>query len=481
MPTNEFEEKIFNEIKELADNIRERHAQLEDTGYVCSCCGCECSDDYMFDDEVYCQDCFYEHFAECDCCSEVVPRENLTDVDGESMCDICREENAFLCPDCDELHNNDSMTIVFLTPDRSEQAGVCENCLDDYRYCEHCGEYFSSSCGEYDDDGDYWYCYDCRPLHHYLIGNYHSFNRSKYRGRGTAEETITKDTLFMGVELEVDYGTFEGEAFQEWLDQDELIHFERDGSLDSGVECITMPCTLKFHQEEMKWDKLLNIFKQQQFRSHDTTTCGLHVHLSRKAFKPLTITKLDVFLHRAWWFFSQIGRRKSIYNANPTADPNRKISLCKDVLCYSNTLCYRSCLTGKAIDLVRDMAHSSSYLDSMIRSRYQIVNTSREDTVELRHAKGTLNYSTLMGTLEMYHALVFFLENKTIKEVQYETQKTLMDFIYYVLEKNNEYPHITGMMHQLVRKDNERVFSKTCNKYNEKTNRIANKLSKKGK
>ena len=105
--------------------------------------------------------------------------------------------------------------------------------------------------------------------------------------------------------------------FQSWFDQGYLIHFEHDGSLnEDGVECISQPCTLKFHQEKMDWKRICEKLRSQGYKSHDTENCGLHVHMSRSALSPLQIVKMDVFINRAQDFWSQIGRRREIYNGS---------------------------------------------------------------------------------------------------------------------------------------------------------------------
>lgn len=384
----------------------------------------------------------------CERCEERVLLEDATEIGGEFYCEHCRDRLFVECAECGEWVRKDECSYV-----DSVDGYVCESCLDDYsscecceglfrtddmrrtyrdgRVCDSCYENNYTSCEEcgiavnYDDEvyrGGRYYCPDCDPGEDAAEGvmGYHGFGRSRYVPRRCDGDDC--DRLHFGVELECERGRFDISDFGRWTEDDSdspLVHFEEDGSLDcGGVEAITQPCTLRYHQEEMDWRSLCATLEEQGFRSHNTSNCGLHVHISRDALKPTTIVKMDVFVNRAKDFFSVIARRESFYGCGGKYD------------------------RGKMADkrkALRDGDHSE---------RYTAVNTTNRDTVEVRIFRGTLRHETILGTIEMLHGLVNFLDNMPVVRI-YETERNVAKFIDYLAENHGKYPHVLPMMRRL--------------------------------
>jgi len=76
----------------------------------------------------------------------------------------------------------------------------------------------------------------------------------------------------------------------------ERIYLKEDGSLSQGFEIVTHPHSLEEYQANFDWSALTDL-RRLGFRSWDTRTCGLHVHVSRTAFgvmqKRADITKIQ--------------------------------------------------------------------------------------------------------------------------------------------------------------------------------------------
>jgi len=109
-----------------------------------------------------------------------------------------------------------------------------------------------------------------------------------------------------GIELEADYGN-EKDAAARDVTFGDLSYVKRDGSLtDDGIEIVTHPCSLRYHLEQYPWDEILSSLADYGFRSHDTSTCGLHVHVSRSAFgetsdeQDLTAAKVIIMIDHFW-------------------------------------------------------------------------------------------------------------------------------------------------------------------------------------
>lgn len=73
----------------------------------------------------------------------------------------------------------------------------------------------------------------------------------------------------------------------------------RDGSLgNSGIELITNPYTLDYHQHMFGWAELLKpAIAVGACSGAHTVRCGMHVHVNRKAISPLALGKALIFVN----------------------------------------------------------------------------------------------------------------------------------------------------------------------------------------
>jgi len=368
----------------------------------------------------------------CVHCGKEVKKNSMTNYGNKFFCENCADDWTE-CHECgDAVQLDDSRTT-------NDGYHICEHCYDRYYFtCYDCGEIFHEDNGYW--NGDNHYCSSCNDNHECDCGrdgvmDYHDFPSHKYKPRMTIADKERGENLFFGVELEADGGEFDIDDFTDWTNNSNLIHFENDGSLsDDGVECITMPCSLKYHQNDMDWSGICSQLKSQGYSSHDASSCGLHVHISRDALTPIQIMKMDVFVNRGADFFSQIARREDFYSSK-----------------------YRK---NKKVDV-----HKGTYdSEDGHGARYTAVNTCNEKTVEIRIFKGTLKYQTILGTIEMCHALVKFVDTIPIVRI-YDTEKNIVDFIKYMAERHDDYPHILPMMRRLVQHRWNKMVGEYYGKY----------------
>ena len=193
------------------------------------------------------------------------------------------------------------------------------------------------------------------------------------------------DLLWLGVELEVEVvnGHSPGDIAERWRDKaaDWLI-CKHDGSLDHGFELVTAPSDLQTHAE--RWTALLaDTHLTKHLRSWDTTTCGLHVHVSRKPLSQLTIGKLLVFM-----------------NSPKTAQ-------------------YLTALAGRNSSRWAKMSPKKvSDATKMSSDRYQVVNLCNDDTIEFRLFKGTLNREHALANIQFCHAVVRYVKDASMRSVE---------------------------------------------------------------
>lgn len=206
---------------------------------------------------------------------------------------------------------------------RGKIVDICERCASSFYKCEKCGIYFqwfdrhmidehifckkcSSSIAFHECnichkvnvvDGDV--CMSCAK--EFYINGY-SF---KPEPNFTVYDKNDKDDMFMGIELEINFN--DNLAFKNFLQayhEDDFVYLKHDGSLGHcGVEIVSHPATVKCHLHKY-WKDIFEMFKHT-----DTLGCGLHFHLSKKAFDGNEVQFLDYFINNFPHLICQIGSR----------------------------------------------------------------------------------------------------------------------------------------------------------------------------
>jgi hypothetical protein len=187
---------------------------------------------------------------------------------------------------------------------------------------------------------------------------------------------------------------------------------ERDGSLERGFEVVTGYCGLDVHEEH-----LLNLKSTPGMRSHDTSTCGLHVHLDRSNITALHATKLVQFINNPSNspFILAVARRRS--------DSYGKLTDKSDVA--ASVVAQRRSMWSRP--------HAEHYrnpdtINAVCGSRYEAVNfeTEGNKTIEFRLFRGTLYVPTIMATLEFSRITYLFTRDTPLPLLNVE------QFITYI-------------------------------------------------
>jgi hypothetical protein len=205
-----------------------------------------------------------------------------------------------------------------------------------------------------------------------------------------------RTALFYGVELEIDCG---GDTITGDLCEIPEIYLKEDGSLSCGFEIVTHPATLDYHLHELPWKDICSIARSGGYRSHDTTTCGLHIHASRAGFgrtateQDLTIAKLMLLFDRFWDAYIVPFSRRDYSTINRWAKKPDSNITDKDTI-------------GAAVRKVQDRK----------RNRYQAINLTNTDTVEFRIFRGTLKASTIKASIQWIDTLIHFCKKTPLKD-----------------------------------------------------------------
>ena len=317
----------------------------------CSHCGSLIDENDDFEEvqgEVVCTDCYERHTTTCDRCGSVIWTDDSYGDEYTNLCSSCYHNHYVRCCCCDALlHEDDAYNI------------------DGDSYCSAC----------YHDEVD-----KSRSIHDYSFKPEPIFYGDSKR--------------YFGIELEIDAGGKDSDNADEILaianKGEEKIYIKGDGSLDDGLEIVTHPMTLNYHKQ-FCWQEIMAKAISMGYRSHQTSTCGLHCHVNRsclgdsKEEQDETISRILYFVEHHWNELLKFSRRTE-YAMNRWAAR------------------YGFEKTGREI---LDKAKKGN------NGRYAAVNVMNYATIEFRLFRGTLKQNTLIAALELVDAICDLAINLT--------------------------------------------------------------------
>lgn len=347
-----------------------------------------CSPDCAYDEG-------YEHC--CNCGDWMYNDNGFFNNDGEFYCcEECLNSAGFcLCAECGNVVDIDSTHHV------ENFGNICNDCLNsgDYAECDECGEWYRCYDLEYDEGTERYCCESCyneSRKNDYVfkkICSWHTKSISSWIPFGV----LDNDNAYrFGFELEVEYNGDDDndDANERTVEKiidlqaeyslNNFIAFEQDGSLDTGFEIISSPMTPKFFYEHISFfEALLELLKNEDYISHNCSSCGLHFHVSRNVFDNASLARLIYLYERNKSYLLDFSRRK--------VDGHYYKFYFDDTSSYGFTM-LSNCV---------DVVSSNGYDD-----RYHCVNLQNEPTVEIRLYKGTLDFDSFVACAEQVSSFV---------------------------------------------------------------------------
>ena len=322
------------------------------------------------------------------------------------MCEVLDkhfQEHFFCCEDCNDYFNSDEGTSVY-----DGDYTVCQSCLeDDYTYSHSRDTYISNS--DWEDEQEE----ESEPEYEH-IGSYHSSKNNL--GHIPSSYDMRTPRVLLGLELEMEvHDSYDKDSraglildnISDYRDEDGIRHnyclMEEDGSLDNGFEMVTAYTGLDVHKSQLQY------FKQRVkgLKSHDTSTCGLHVHVCKSSMTTLHGAKLVLFIN----------------------DP-ANVKLIKDIARRDASGYAKFQNKKEDKHWLKDSVHSSKHKDDQLRrlnsDRYEALNFRNDKTVEFRLFKGTLKYETMVSCLEFAFACWHFTASASTNEL---TTAKFLEFI----------------------------------------------------
>ena len=343
-------------------------------------------------------------------------------IEGEDRCTNCAEkiydesggrDNWRSCDACNDIQYFDNMVSW-------NRSLYCQYCYDNNVYdCEDCGTQYwdgdGHNCPE-DEDESSIHSYSYRPSPYF-------FGKGQY---------------YLGFELEVEArnsSRYEGaELVQGVLGSH--AYMKDDGSLNDGFEIVTHPHTLDAYKKDFDWDFIPKL-KSEGFRSWNTETCGLHVHVSRTAFgsgeTPWGRADRDqIILKRQ---AHELRFMKLIY------DNQRQV---ERIAGRSSNHYATFGDKGRLVDKVKYGNQSNG--------RYSAINTENDMTLEVRVFKGSLRKERVLSALEFVTASVEY--TRDLKVTSKNQALSWLRFTAYISDNMETYPNLALIMSESVASDN---------------------------
>lgn len=357
-------------------------------------------DAYFFEDKYYCADCIDEISVICISCGERISEDDMCILNGDIYCQDCFDEHTFVCDCCERRVENEYNV-------GDDNIDLCQRCYESYytRCCE-CGQIIHNDDINYIDEYDEeHYCDDCyrRECSRKYLHDYSYKPDPVFRGNGNR---------FFGCELEIDGAGKDEDNAQELCEainmHNENIYIKTDGSLNEGMEIVTHPMTLEYHTKSMPWDEICRIALHMGYRSHNVSTCGLHIHINRTAFGK-TIDEQEECIARVLYFFESNWNELLKFSRRTENQLNQWAKRygwqCEPKAILDDA---KKCYTG----------------------RYVCVNITNYSTIEIRIFRGTLKCNTIIASIQLADAIcdaAIFMSDSEIKNLAWSTFVSELD------------------------------------------------------
>jgi hypothetical protein len=406
------------------------------THFQCDCCYEIITDGRqkgheVKDGAIVCARCFKDHEKCCDC-NELIHADEMIGhavnlptrfrrdsvgskhVKGGFLCHECKMASARNWRRCDLCEDFAPMYHTRYVYDRP-LIPLCIRCVSmSHLHCGSCNEYYINRCG---CKGDLIKPYSHKPISVFKFMAFTGKNKKNVflrdiygqtYGTPVNEKAYNNRGLYFGVELEIDSEDCDVYREAEWLMKrvnSDWIYLKEDGSLTNGFEVVTHPQTFEVWKQKFdEFEPVLRLSKRG-FNSHNTSTCGLHISLSRNAFSQSHLYRFSKFVYFNPLFIAKFSRR-SLSRLNLWGSPF--------ALSRGNTIDVRDYVREDGNDgefFLNCLGHalySTRSLCQNHRNERETALNLPDNRVEFRSPRGTLKRETFIANIEFTQALYEF-------------------------------------------------------------------------
>ena len=274
---------------------------------------------------------------------------------------------------------------------------VCWSCYCGYYFsCDKCSKTTERSLGYETKDGRLL-CPECN-MRHFVLPYHHLYPKVQFYGNNKGN-----NVPYMGFELEVDRGGESSKRVAQIMplmnreEKGEIFAYcSHDGSIDNGFEIITQPATMEYHNSiKDVYNRTIQKLKSMGYVSHETSTCGLHVHINRNFFppdlEPKALRNLVIMFNRFWNELCVYARRPEWRSAR-----------------YARHLPVESFEIDEYLHRANKSGQHSWH--------YYALNIANQDTIEFRMFRGTLNVDTILATLQLVNNMAILASKMSAED-----------------------------------------------------------------
>ena len=291
--------------------------------------------------------------------------------------------------------------------DNCLQKGVCEKCLKNQAYNKQLRE------------TTLW-VYDTRFME---SGFYHPSEHKKFKSTPYRKKN-EHPFLYYGIEVEVGFDRHKttkslSQIAKEFI---EITHgmfvAESDSSIGYGIEFISRPISYLMWVHPVTIDLMNKGFQYLKDNGAfliQPETNGIHIHMSRKFFEKNTTKNVDKINKDLDWVFQyfqpeieEISQRKYTRYCEP------KIEIAK-----RNIDQFRYTTRGLNSKIKVDIEIGQSPLQDGREWHHSVV-TMRENTVEVRCFKSSVDVDTIISYIELVRNIAHTVRNKDIKKMTFK-------------------------------------------------------------
>jgi hypothetical protein len=328
----------------------------------------------------------------------------LMEHDGVPMCARCFSNNYYECAECGATESYANVSEMFDNFSRmgmDVQDNICKDCATTH-YSIVCP--FNTG-----NNGHTGNCFTC-PKASTCLPFIQSWDfRPNFILYGNASKEFT-----YGIEVELDKGGRDYTNFVNIRGNNKELYAKQDGSIDNGFEIVGHPMTYDYIKT-INWEGIFSRASNLGYRSHDTSTCGLHVHVGRNHLDgDRHIAKIVKSVHTLWDDFARFSRR----NINRLDEWSKKPRVGtydsdSDIICKNDN------------------------------DRYVAVNLTNRHTIEFRMFRGTLKSDTFLASIQLVKNLVEMtkrngsLPTNFIDIVNYKRYDELDRYMGYLDERDS--------------------------------------------
>lgn len=245
----------------------------------------------------------------------------------------------------------------------------------------------------------------------YKIKDY-TFRVESHLNFKTHKKTPTSDERYLGIEIEYQVDkTKQGILYVgDKLKQHAMM--KRDGSISNGFEIVSCPATYEVHMPFYKsfLDDLPDYIKPH-------LSCGMHVHINRRALTNMGAGKFTEFMNRA-------DNEKFIYLMAGRGANN-----------YQSRSNYVNIKTPFQVEKQRRV---SDYVNT---NRYNVVNLYNKNTIELRIFASPKNYKEFTRRMQFVKAMVEYCQPcQSSKSLATQTHWT--SFVEWLNKQQKEFKEL---------------------------------------